>query len=129
MLYTVEIPGKLPTLIDHARAKVTHSIGELDARTEKKIAACLKDAPAFDDHVYVGVYWVRADAAASLDEVAYAKPHILDALRSVGAVKQSKMCFLTDLGFRVNSRNPRTIVCVADTLEEISSAELSGSHA
>lgn len=129
MLYRVEIPGELPTLIDHARAKVTHSEGDLRAKTELRIARHLKQAPSFADHVYVGIYWVRSDARFGLDEVADAKPHILNALRRAGVVPQNKMCFSTDLGFRVNSANPRTIIYVADTLGEISASEEGAVHA
>lgn len=122
MLYEVEIPGDLPTLLDHARARTAHNVYELAMRTIRKIAKHLKHAPTFDGHVYVGFYWVRQNPGVSADDVVYSKSCIINALRRQGVIGEKCLCFSTDLGFRTNARDPRTVIYVADTEDELIAA-------
>lgn len=122
MLYEVEIPGELPTLLDHARARTAHRAYELAMRTIRMVKDYLEGAPAFSGHVHVGFFWVRQNPGVAADDVVYSKSCIIDALRRQGVIGEKCLCFSTDLGFRMNARDPRTVVYIADTEEELIAA-------
>lgn len=119
MLYEVKIPGTMPTLIDHARARTGHRGYELVANAQDRVKQCLKAAPSFPGHVYIGFLWVRPNSSVTADDVVYGRRCIINALKAAGVVKEDKVCFYTDLGFKVNAQKPRTMVYIADSEDEL----------
>lgn len=123
MIYTLEIPGTLPTLNKYVEAERTNRFmaAKLKRETQEQIAWLTLGHPIFDGHVYIAFTWIRPDMRSDKDNVAFAKKFILDALQEAGVIKNDswRMCTPFDLGFKVNKDNPRTIVRIADTLEEI----------
>lgn len=123
MIYTLEIPGTLPTLNRYIETERTNRFiaAKLKRDTQEQIAWLTLGHPVFDGHVYVAFTWIRPDMRSDKDNVAFAKKFILDALQEAHVIKNDswRMCTPFDLGFKVNKDNPRTIVRIADTLEEI----------
>lgn len=123
MIYTFEIPGILPTLNQYVDAERTNRFmaAKLKRGTQEQIEWLTLGHPIFDGHVYVAFTWIRPDMRSDKDNVAFAKKFILDALQEAGVIKNDswRMCTPFDLGYKVNKQNPRTIVRIADTLEEI----------
>lgn len=123
MIYTLEIPGTLPTLNQYVNAERTNrfAAAKIKRKTQETIMWQMLGHPVFEGHVYVAFTWIRPDMKSDKDNVAFAKKFILDALQEAGVIKNDswRMCTPFDLGFKVNKDNPRTIVRIADTLEEI----------
>lgn len=123
MIYTFEIPGTLPTLNQYVDMERTNRFVAAKAKraTQDEILWSLMGHPEFDGHVYIAFTWVRPNMRNDKDNVAFAKKFILDALQEAGVIKNDswRMCTPFDLAFKLNKDNPRTIVTIADTLEEI----------
>lgn len=123
MIYTVEFTGVLPTFNQYSALERTNRLkaAEVKRQVQDGLLRQMTDAKSFNGHVYVGFVWIRPDMRYDKDNVAFAKKFILDALQEAHVIKNDswRMCTPFDLGFKVNSDNPRTIVRIADTLEEI----------
>lgn len=123
MIYTVEFAGVLPTFNQYSGLERTNRLkaAEVKRQVQDGLLRQMTDAKSFNGHVYVGFVWIRPDMRYDKDNVAFAKKFILDALQEAHVIKNDswRMCTPFDLGFKVNKDNPRTIVRIADTLEEI----------
>lgn len=123
MIYTLEIPGTLPTLNQYVDAERTNRFiaAKLKRDTQEYISWLTLGHPVFHSHVYVAFTWIRPDMRCDKDNVAFAKKFVLDALQEAGVIENDswRMCTPFDLGYKVNKKHPRTIVRIADTLEEI----------
>lgn len=128
MRYVVEIPGTLPTAADHARIreKSMHEAREFEVFMIKYLAARFRDAGMrFERKVYVGVIWVRPDTAAVPKSVSWPAQFIPEALMCANVTRGMRQTRIEtfDLGFRVNSNDPRTIIIAADTENELLRSE------
>lgn len=125
MRHRFSIPGTLPTLNEYVTKERTNRFMAAKAKREAQdyIEWAIKAShvPAFTDHVYIGFVWIRPDARSDKDNVTFAKKFILDALQEADVIKRDswKLCTPYDLGYAVNKRNPRTIVIIADSYEEL----------
>lgn len=124
MVYTFDILGKLPTLNEYSKAERTnrHMAAKLKRETQDSIIAQIpQNAPSFNGAVLVAFRWVRPDMRCDKDNVAFAKKFILDALQEAGIITTDswKLCTPYDIGFAVNKQNPRTIVTIANSYDEI----------
>lgn len=123
------IPGTLPTLNEYVSRERAHRMiaAKLKRSTQDEIMWAIKahKLPRFDSHVYVGFVWIRPDMRADKDNVAFAKKFILDALQEMGVIKRDswKLCTPYDLDYAVNKNNPRTVVIIADSYEEMMGRE------
>lgn len=128
MIAKFSIPGTLPTLNQYSAKERIHrqAAAKLKRETQEAIRWHIKahGVPSFDGHVYVGFIWVRPDARSDKDNVTFAKKFILDALQEAGVIKRDswKLCSPYDLGYAVNKRNPRTVVIITDSYEELRDA-------
>ena len=127
MIYTVEIPGRLPSLNDYVRAERSnrHSAAKIKRETEDMIVALLNGAPSFDKPVLVLFDWIRDDMRTDKDNVAFAKKFVLDALQSAGVISRDSwsLCTPFDRRFAINRTNPRTIVTITDEMPEGTNAK------
>lgn len=124
MVYEVEIEGTLPTFGEWANEGFLYGRIKALKKRESMIESLIPlfaDLPKFDGHAYIGIVWVRPDSKEKQSSVCYAKTLILSALRRASIVRSdySLLTDLIDLGFLFNARNPRTIVCIADSLDEL----------
>lgn len=128
MIAQFSIPGVLPTLNQYSAKERIHrqAAAQLKRETQAMIREHIRahKVPPFDKHVYVGFIWVRPDARSDKDNVTFAKKFILDALQEAGVIKRDswKLCSPYDLGYAVNKRNPRTVVIITDSYEELRGA-------
>lgn len=128
MRYVVEIPGTLPTAADHVRMreKSMRKAHEFEVLMIKYLAARFRNAGMrFDRNAYVGIIWVRPDTASAPKSVSWPAQFIPDALVCAQAFNgmRQKRIEIFDLGFRVNSSDPRTIIIAADTENELLRSE------
>lgn len=123
MLYRLEIPGELPTLNEWINAERIHRMraAKLKANTQKYIRSFIQHAPEFKGHVFVSFNWIRSNMRFDKDNVSFAKKFILDALQESSVIERDswKLCTPFTKGYAINKSDPRTIVRISDSLEEI----------
>lgn len=123
-MYSLEIPGTLPSLNDYVRVERgnRYAAAKLKRKAHEQVIAAMEDPPRFDGPVYVSFQWHRPDRRTDKDNVAFAKKFVLDALQEAGVIASDKwaMCTPIDSCFRVDKENPRTLVTIveADCLGE-----------
>lgn len=86
---TCEIPMKLPSLNEYVNLCRTnpYKASKFKKDLEEEIAFYLKELPYFENPIKIHFYWVEENRRRDLDNVAYAKKHILDALVKAGKLK------------------------------------------
>lgn len=121
MRYVFEIPGTLPTLNEYMNRERAnrYAAASMKKQAQKRICECMENPPRFKGYVEVEFSWYRPDMRSDKDNVAFAKKFILDALQEAGVIRKDswKLCTPYDVGFMVNRKNPRTVVCVAGEAE------------
>lgn len=118
MIWSFEIPGKLPTLNEYVQQERSnrYKAAKLKRETQELIMAAIPpDHPHFHGHVFIYFGWIRPDARADKDNVAFAKKFILDALQDATVIKRDSWKLATpyDQAFMVNRSNPRTVVTIS----------------
>lgn len=91
------IPLKLPGLNDYIRAcRANRYAGsEMKRKTEDAIAAYIAGLPRFAKPVKIDFLWVEATRRRDLDNVAFAKKFVLDALVKCGKLKNDDRRYVT----------------------------------
>ena len=121
MRYVFEIPGALPTLNEYMNRERAnrYAAASMKKQAQKRICECMENPPRFKGYVEVEFSWYRPDMRSDKDNVAFAKKFILDALQEAGVIRKDswKLCTPYDVGFMVNRKNPRTVVCVTGEAE------------
>lgn len=86
---TCEIPLKLPSLNDYVNACRTNRFkaAKMKANYEDDIGMFINRLPRFEEPVTIGFHWVEENKRRDLDNVAFAKKFILDALVKCGKLK------------------------------------------
>ena len=86
---TCEIPMKLPSLNEYVNICRTnpYKASKFKHDLEEQIEWYLKDLPRFERAVTIRFHWVEGNKRRDLDNVAYAKKHILDAMVKAGKLK------------------------------------------
>lgn len=81
-VYTVTIPMKLPSLNDYVDVCRTnpYKASKFKKDIENEIGLFIFDLPRFEKPVVIHFHWIEKNKKRDLDNIAYAKKHILDAL-------------------------------------------------
>ena len=89
MTYKVTIPMKLPSLNDYVKACRTnvYVANKFKQDLEGDIAVFLSGLPKFTKPITIHFHWVEQNRKRDIDNVAYAKKHILDAMVKMGCLK------------------------------------------
>jgi Holliday junction resolvase RusA-like endonuclease len=84
-----DIPLKLPSLNEYIRACRSNKFqgSKMKRETEDLIGAYIKDLPQFLSPVEIEFHWVESSKRRDLDNVAFSKKFILDALVKFGKLK------------------------------------------
>lgn len=82
----IEIPMKLPSLNDYIRVSRgnKYASAKMKSDIEEQIGFYIKDMPRFKEPIFVHFHWVEANKRRDLDNVAFAKKFILDAMVKFG---------------------------------------------
>lgn len=88
-IYTVEIPFKLPSLNTYINVCRTnpYKASKFKKDLENDIGVFINHIPVFDKPIKIHFHWVEENKKRDLDNVAYAKKHILDAMVKCGKLK------------------------------------------
>lgn len=100
MKVTCEIPMKLPSLNEYVNVCRTnpYKASKFKADIERDISVFLSRLPKFEKPIHIHFHWVEGNKRRDLDNVAYAKKHILDAMVKQGVLKDDNRNCVT--GFR-----------------------------
>ena len=92
-----EIPMKLPSLNEYIRVCRSNPFqaSKFKKDLESDIACYLAKLPRFENPVKISFHWVEDNKRRDLDNVCYAKKHILDAMVKAGKLKDDNRKFVT----------------------------------
>lgn len=95
--YTVEIPLKLPSLNEyiHECNRNRYKGGTLKRNIEESIALFINCLPEFENPVSIKFKWVEGNRKRDLDNIAFGKKFILDALTKQGKLKNDTPRYVT----------------------------------
>lgn len=85
----IEIPLKLPSLNDYVNACRTKAIigANMKKRVENDIIWFIKKLPKFEQPVKIKFTWIEENKRRDLDNIAFGKKFILDAMVKAGKLK------------------------------------------
>ena len=116
--FTFTISGRLPGLNEYTEANRAHRQrgATLKRRTEVRIMLFAKAArlPAFDGPVFVSFAWHEPDRRRDVDNVAFAKKFVLDALVKLGILASDGRKHVVGFAdsFAVDPADPRVVVTI-----------------
>ena len=86
---TVEIPVKLPSLNDYIRScrGNVYAANNQKRHIEQTIGYYIRTLPRFENPVAIDFTWIEENRRRDLDNIAFAKKFILDALGKHGKLK------------------------------------------
>lgn len=98
---TCEIRCKLPSLNEYINACRSNKYGgaQFKRHEEEKIGWFIGQLPTFDTPVKIHFHWVEGNKRRDLDNIAYGKKFILDAMVKMGKLKDDNrkcVCAFTD---------------------------------
>lgn len=84
-----EIPFRLPSLNEYINVCRTnpYKASKFKKDLENDIGVFINHIPVFDKPIKIHFHWVEENKKRDLDNVAYAKKHILDAMVKCGKLK------------------------------------------
>lgn len=86
---TIWIPVKTPSLNDYIRAcrANRYAGGQMKKRVEDEISIYLRPLRRYEEPVTIDFYWIEKTRRRDLDNVAFGKKFVLDALVKAGKLK------------------------------------------
>ena len=99
MEYKINIPLKFPSLNEYIRACRTNRFQGADMKRscEQQTAIFLKKTPAVITPVEIDFRWVETDKRRDLDNIAFAKKFILDAMVAQGILPDDSQRYVVGL--------------------------------
>lgn len=94
---TIEIPVKLPSLNDYIRScrGNVYAANNEKRHIEQTIGYYIRQLPRFEKPVAIDFIWIEENRRRDLDNIAFAKKFILDALVKSGKLKDDNRKFVT----------------------------------
>ena len=119
--YTIEIPLKLPSLNEYINVCRTnkYAAASFKREQEESIMWFLKKLPKFQYPVSIHFHWVEKNQKRDIDNIAFAKKFILDALVKLGKLKDDNQQYVksfTDT-FEINNVT-KVILYIKETDDE-----------
>ena len=95
--YIVEIPLKLPSLNDYVRICRANKqyANKFKQEYQQEIGLFLMKLPRFEKPIHITFTWIEANKKRDLDNVAFAKKFILDAMVKYKKLKDDNRKFVT----------------------------------
>ncbi|MDI9600114.1 MAG: hypothetical protein QM323_11595 [Acidobacteriota bacterium] len=117
-IWSFSIPGSLPSLNQYTQA--CRSDARVGARLKRQVEAIVKVAaatqcpPAFSGPVFLTFAWHESSRRRDLDNVAFAKKFVLDALVALGVLPDDGRRYVTGFAdeFHLDRRDPRVVVTI-----------------
>lgn len=120
-IYIFFIPGKLPGLNEYTRANRTHRQkgAKLKDETDQYVAYCVMNklrGLQIKNPVHIKYTWVEENQKRDLDNIAFAKKFIQDALVKLGVLENDGWKNITGFEdhFEVNKKEPGVLVEIVE---------------
>lgn len=93
----IEIPMKLPSLNDYIKACRTNKFAgsSMKKNVQSDIGYFINQLPEFDKPVRINFTWIEANKKRDLDNIAFAKKFILDAMQECGKLENDNRKWVT----------------------------------
>lgn len=97
-MYRVEIPLKLPSLNDYIRVCRANKdyANKFKKQYEQEIGLYLMKLPCFEKPIQITFNWIEGNKKRDLDNIAFAKKFILDAMVKFGKLKDDNRKYVTN---------------------------------
>lgn len=92
-----EIKMKLPSLNDYVNIcrRNRYESASFKKKIERQISRYIDELPAFEKPVTIHFHWIEKDSRRDLDNIAFAKKFILDAMVKSGKLADDNRKFVT----------------------------------
>lgn len=96
-VFRIEIPIKLPSLNDYVNEcrRNKYNANNYKAKYEREIGLYLMKMPKWNNPIKINFIWIEGDKRRDLDNVAFAKKFILDAMVKFGKLKDDNRRYVT----------------------------------
>lgn len=125
-IYTFFIPGKLPGLNEYTRANRTHRQkgAKLKDETDQYVAYCVMNklrGLEIKNPVHIKYTWIEENQKRDLDNIAFAKKFIQDALVKLGVLENDGWRCVIGFSdeFKVDKYNPGVEVTIKEVDEYV----------
>ena len=97
MMYKIEIPMKLPSLNEYINVCRTNKFkaGKYKADIEREIGFYLMKMPRWNNPIKIHFHWVEGNKKRDLDNIAFSKKFILDAMVKMNKLKDDNRKYVT----------------------------------
>lgn len=97
MIYKVTIPMKLPSLNQYINVCRTnpYMASKFKKDIERDISVFLSGLPKFEKPIKIHFHWVEDNRKRDIDNIAYSKKHILDAMVKCGVLTDDSRNYVT----------------------------------
>ena len=113
MEWTVNIPLKFPSLNEYINAcrNNKYTGAQMKRSCEQQTAIFLRKVPVIASPVEVSFHWIEKDRRRDLDNIAFAKKFILDAMVGVGILPDDSQKYVKALSdsFEIGQLNAVTV--------------------
>lgn len=94
--YKIEIPLKLPSLNEYINVCRTnkYAAASFKKQQEESLMWFLKKLPVFEKPVSIHFHWIEKNQKRDIDNIAFAKKFILDALVKLGKLKDDNQQYV-----------------------------------
>ena len=117
---TFEIPAKLPSLNEYTYAcrGNIHLASNMKRSTENLIAMFLIRVPVFTKPIMLHFRWIEKDKRRDLDNVAFAKKFILDALVKTGKIRDDGRKYVVGFTDTFEQGNETKVIVTIEEVEQ-----------
>lgn len=97
VIYKCEIPFKMPSLNDYIRENRSNKYkgAQMKKSLERDIGLYIHRLPVFNKPIHIHFIWVEGNKRRDLDNIAFAKKFILDAMVKAGKLKDDNRRYVT----------------------------------
>lgn len=119
---TCEIDMKLPSLNDYVRVCRANAFqaSKFKKDLERDIGYYIQKLPKFDNPIKIHFHWIEGNKRRDLDNIAFSKKFILDAMVKAGKLKDDNRRFVTAFTDTFSYGNTTKVIL---TIEEESNGE------
>ena len=123
MEITCIIPMKLPSLNEYVNVCRTnpYMASKFKKDIERDISVFLSRLPKFEHPVHIHFHWVEGNKRRDLDNVAYAKKHILDAMVKCGLLKDDNRNCVTGFTDTFEYARESKVILEIEEVEDVES--------
>jgi Holliday junction resolvase RusA-like endonuclease len=125
---TCEIDMKLPSLNDYVRVCRSNAFqaSSYKKRLENEIGYFIAKLPRFEHPIQIHFHWIEGNKRRDLDNIAFSKKFILDAMVKAGKLKDDNRRFVTAFTDTFSYGDSTKVILTIEELEESDGEKTTG---